>query len=109
MLLGTPAAERHVGRNVFVEDARDLGDALVALRESLAGLGLDEDTEAYRATHEAAHACYALATCEFANEGRNRLLAEAIRRALVVGAGAKKLHGERYRVAVREARAMGVL
>lgn len=109
VLLGTPAAERHVGRNVFVEDARDLGDALVALRESLAGLGLDEDTEAYRATHEAAHACYALATCEFANEGRNRLLAEAIRRALVVGAGAKKLHGERYRVAVREARAMGVL
>ena len=109
VLLGTPAAERHVGRNVFVEDARDLGDALVALRESLAGLGLDEDTEAYRATHEAAHACYALATCEFANEGRNRLLAEAIRRALVVGALAKKLHGERYRVAVREARAMGVL
>lgn len=65
--------------------------------------------EAVTSEHEAAHACYALATCEHANAGRTRLLAETIRRANAVGALAKKLHGERYRRAVREARGMGVL
>jgi len=110
VLLGTPAAERHVGRNVFVEDAREYAGHLVTLRDGLPAADDESDwQDATTALHEAAHACYALATCEFANEGKPRLLAEAIRRALVVGALAKKLHGERYRRAVREARGMGVL
>jgi len=110
VLLGTPAAERHRGRNVFVEDAREYAGHLLTLRDGLPAADDESDwQDATTALHEAAHACYALATCEFANEGRPRLLAEAIRRALVVGALAKKLHGERYRAAVSEARAMSVL
>ena len=110
VLLGTPAAERHVGRNVFVEDAREYAGHLVTLRDGLPAADDESDwQDATTALHEAAHACYALATCEHANAGRTRLLAETIRRANAVGALAKKLHGERYRRAVREARGMGVL
>lgn len=110
VLLGTPVADRLVSRNVYVEDARDYAGHLVTLRDALpAGDDESDWQDAHEALHEAAHACYALATCEHANAGRTRLLAETIRRANAVGALAKKLHGERYRRAVREARGMGVL
>ena len=109
-LYPVPVADRLVSRNVYVEDARDYAGHLVTLRDALpAGDDESDWQDAHDALHEAAHACYALATCEHANAGRTRLLAETIRRANAVGALAKKLHGERYRRAVREARGMGVL
>jgi len=108
VLQGTPATV--VRRVVTVEDARDYAMHLVAARDALPAADDEHDwQEASTALHEAAHACFALATCAAANVGRTRLLAETIRRANVIGALAARLHPTRYREAVQFARTNGLL
>lgn len=109
VLHGTPA-EGVVRRVVTVDDARDYAMHLVAARDALPAADDASDWhEESTALHEAAHACFALATCAAANVGRTRLLAETIRRANVIGALAAKRQPTRYREAVEFARVHGLL